>query len=60
MRVYDPSTKAMDYFQLYYSDTVLSDLVQFADGNAEQKRRTKPDENKRERTTLTLEGIQSV
>ena len=37
----------------------MSDLEQFADGNAEQKRRTKPDKNKRERKNLTLEGIKA-
>ena len=47
VRVCDASMKAADYFQLYYSYTVLSDLVKFANDNAEEKRRTKPEKNKK-------------
>ena len=55
VRVCDPGMKAADYFQLYYSYTVLSDLVKFAKDNAEEKRRTKPEKNKK---NGTLEEIQ--
>ena len=57
MRVCDPSMKAADYFQLYYSYTVLSDLVKFANNNAEEKRRTEPEKNKRVWKNRTLEEI---
>ena len=59
VRVCDPSMKAVDYFQLYYSDTVLSDLVKFANDNAEEKRRTEPEKNKGVWKNLTLEEIKA-
>ena len=59
VRVCDPSMKAVDYFQLYYSDTVLSDLVKFANDSAEEKRRTEPEKNKGVWKNLTLEEIKA-
>ena len=59
VRVCDPCMKAVDYFQFFYSDTVFSELVKFANDNAELKKRTEPQKNKGEWKKLTVEEIKA-
>ena len=57
VRVLDGSGTALDYFQLFYSDTVLNKLVQFTNDNATKRRTEQPEKNKGEWKALTLEEI---
>ena len=59
VRVLDGSGTALDYFQLFYSDTVLNKLVQFTNDNATKKRTEQPEKNKGEWKALTLEEIKT-
>ena len=54
MRVLDGSRTVPDYFQLFYSDTVLNKLVQFTNDNATKKKiPEEPEKNKGEWKALT-------
>ena len=55
----DPSLKAVDYFQLFDSDIVLSELVKFANASAELKKKTEHQKNKGELKKLMLEEMKA-
>ena len=59
VRVLDTSMTTMEYFQIYYTDEVFENLVQFANDNAADKRQREPDKNKGEWKPVTLAEIKA-
>lgn len=59
VRQFDQKMSALEYFQLFYTDKIFSDIVRFTNLNAERKRKTDPEGNKCVWSEVSCEEIKA-